>query len=57
MKTMTREEIAQLAIRKYEGTTCLVSSAQDVERAIHVIQARPFSLTGVRTGHGSARDR
>lgn len=37
MKTMTREEIAQLAIRKYEGTTCLVSSAQDVERAIHVI--------------------
>jgi ribonuclease D len=38
MKTMTREEVAQLAIKKYEGTICLVASAQDLKRAIHVIR-------------------
>jgi len=38
MKTMLREEVAQLAIRKYEGTIRLVASAQDLERAIHEIR-------------------
>jgi ribonuclease D len=38
MKTMPREEVAQLAIRKYEGTIRLVASAQDLEQAIHVIR-------------------
>ena len=35
---MSREEIARLAIREYEGTIRLVASAQDLERAIHVIR-------------------
>ena len=35
---MTREEIALLPIRKYEGTIRLVASAQDLKRAIHVIR-------------------
>jgi ribonuclease D len=39
MKIMTREEIAQLAIRKYEGTICLVAAAQDMKRALHVIRS------------------
>jgi ribonuclease D len=38
MKTMTREEVAQLAIRKYAGTICLVASAQDLERAVYAIR-------------------
>lgn len=38
MKAMSREEIARLAIREYEGTIRLVASAQDLERAIHVIR-------------------
>jgi len=38
MNTMTQEEVAQLAIRKYEGTILLVASAQDLGRAIHVIR-------------------
>ena len=38
MKTMTKEEVVQLAIRKYEGTIRLVASAQDLERAIYVIR-------------------
>jgi ribonuclease D len=37
MKTISKEEIARLAIRRYEGTICLVASAQDLERAIQVI--------------------
>ena len=39
MNIMTREEVAQLAVRKYEGTICLVASAQDLKRAIHVIRS------------------
>ena len=39
MNIMTREEVGQLAVRKYEGTICLVASAQDLKRAIHVIHA------------------
>jgi len=35
---MTREEVGQLAVRKYEGTICLVASGQDLKRAIHVIR-------------------
>jgi ribonuclease D len=38
MKIITKEEIARLTIRRYEGTICLVASALDLERAIHVIQ-------------------
>jgi ribonuclease D len=38
MKTITKEEIARLAIRKYEGTICLVESAQDLEQAMYVIR-------------------
>ena len=38
MKTMTREDVAQLAVRKYEGTICLVVSAQDLKQAIQVIR-------------------
>ena len=38
MKALTREEIAVLAIRKYEGTIRLVVSAPDLERALHVIR-------------------
>jgi ribonuclease D len=37
-QTMTREEVGQLAVRKYEGTICLVASAQDLKRALHVIR-------------------
>lgn len=38
MKIMTREEIALLAIRKYEGTIRLIASTPDLERAIRVIR-------------------
>ena len=38
MKPMSREELAQLAIRRYEGTIRLVASAQDLEQAIHGIR-------------------
>ena len=38
METMTPEEVARLPILKYEGTIRLVASAQDLERAIHVIR-------------------
>ena len=38
MKTITKEEIARLAIRKYEGTICLVASARDLEQAMQVIR-------------------
>ena len=34
---MTREEVNRLAIGKYEGEICLVTSDQDLERAIDVI--------------------
>jgi ribonuclease D len=39
MKTITKDEIAGLAIGRYEGTICLVASAQDLERAMQVIRA------------------
>ena len=38
MNTMTPEEIARLPIRKYGGTIRLVASAQELERAIHLIR-------------------
>jgi ribonuclease D len=38
MKTMPREEVARLEIRKYEGPICLVASSEDLEQAIHVIR-------------------
>jgi ribonuclease D len=38
MKTITKEEIARLAIQRYEGTIHLVASAQDLERAVDVIR-------------------
>ena len=38
MKTMTREELAQLAIRRYEGKVCLVSTADEVEKALHDVR-------------------
>lgn len=38
MKTMTSEEIVQLAVRKYEGTIHLVASAQELKRAIRLIR-------------------
>ncbi len=38
MKPMTKEEVARLALRKYEGPIRLVGSARDLERAIHVIR-------------------
>jgi Ribonuclease D len=37
-QTMTREEVGQLAVRKYEGTIRMVASAQDLKQAIHVIR-------------------
>lgn len=36
---MTREEVGQLAIRKYKGTICLVASAPDLNRANQVIRS------------------
>ncbi len=38
MNTITKEEIARLAIRTYEGPICLVASAHDLERAMCVIR-------------------
>lgn len=38
MKIMTREEVAHLAICRYEGPIRLVASARDLEQAIHVIR-------------------
>ena len=37
-KTITREELAQLAVRRYEGTVCVVSSDHDLEQARHDIR-------------------
>jgi ribonuclease D len=38
MKSMTKEEVARLAIRKYQGPICLVQSDRELQRAIHVIR-------------------
>ncbi len=37
-KTITPEAVARLPIRRYGGTIRLITSAQDLERAIHVIR-------------------
>ena len=34
-KTITRAELAQLAVRRYEGPVCLVATSHDFGRALH----------------------
>lgn len=44
---MTKEELARLPIRRYEGAISLVSSAHELEKAIHVIRAE--KVVGIDT--------
>lgn len=38
---ISREEIAQLPVRRYEGPVCLVATPHDLERAAHEIHREP----------------
>ena len=37
-QTIRREELALLPVRRYEGTICLVTTAEELERAMHDIR-------------------
>ncbi len=37
-QTISREELALLPVRRYEGTICLVTTAEELERAMHDIR-------------------
>jgi ribonuclease D len=36
--TITRDELVQLAVRRYDGPVCLVATTHDLERALHDIR-------------------